>query len=131
MVEGGSMILTLPLQVPIGRKTMRLSLNIYERANYHALSKAKKAFELTVYPQVFQLPKYSKISLTYTIYFGDKGNRDVNNFCSVIDKLFCDSMVRQGKLPDDNFKHLTETHFFFGGIDPKNERCEVEILEIF
>lgn len=52
---------------------------------------------------------------------------DVSNVCSVVDKFFCDALVEEGRIPDDNYDHIPEIKYIFGEVDKTNPRVDVEI----
>lgn len=77
---------------------------------------------------VEKLPSYDPpIEITYYLYLGSKRMTDISNVCSIVDKYFCDVLVQEGKIPDDNYNHLVKVSYIFAGIDTKNPRVEVQI----
>lgn len=64
-------------------------------------------------------------AVTYTYHFADDSTpRDVFNF----EKLLTDLLVELGFLLDDNF--IVDGRVRLGKPDPKNPRCEIEILSL-
>lgn len=49
------------------------------------------------------------------------------NFGSIADKFFCDSLVQEGILEDDNYRIVTGVTFSFGGITKENAYALVTI----
>jgi len=125
------MKLISPLSVPLKKGKFDLNLNKYRNSHYRILAEAKINFDLIMREEVMKLPVMKKVELTFTVYFKDRRGRDVNNYCSVIEKFTADCLVKAGKIPDDNFNYLQKTTFLFGGIDKENPRCEIEIAEVF
>lgn len=77
--------------------------------------------------EIEPLPVFNKIRLTYTVYTGSSHKSDVMNWTSVVDKFFQDTMVKAGKLIDDNYQYVPEVISRFGGIDKVNPRVEILI----
>lgn len=67
------------------------------------------------------------IGLKYTLYLPRRGT-DLMNVGSVVDKFFCDCLVKAGIIPDDNCEYLNSVRFYFGGWDKENPRAIVEII---
>ena len=124
--------LNLPLEIPISAsKKFILNLNNYRNTHYHSLNKSKVNYAELVSSLLGDNTKtYDQIKLTYTYYPKDKRKRDISNICSIVDKYFCDSLVELGIIPDDNYEHLKEVKYVFGGIDRENPRVEVIIEPI-
>jgi len=126
--------IVVPTTVWLARKRSKskrfaLNLNVYRNAHYQILNNAKRQFYEDVYPMLRRLPKLSPpIKLQYAIYFAQRRG-DVANVGSVVDKFFCDALVKSGHIPDDNYRMVSEISFKYGGIAPKNPRCEVVIFE--
>lgn len=76
------------------------------------------------------LKKYTQVILVYTVHKGDARRYDVSNICSVHDKFFCDALVESGLLPDDNYKIISEVHYFSGDMDRDNPRVDVEVYPV-
>lgn len=122
------MIISCPLEVPAGNKTFRLNLNQYRRTHYQVLNKAKISFSNMVFSEVKKLPKFDPpISITYTLYDGCNRDKDLSNICCIVDKFFCDILVRLKKIPDDNRNYVDYVVYRYGGLDKQSPRCEVAI----
>ena len=121
-----------PLWVQVSKnKRFMLNLNQYRNAHHFTLNNAKREFENDVMLQVLQIKKQlSRFKLVYTLYKNDKRKCDTNNICTIVDKFFCDVLIKEGRIKDDNYNYLTETTFKWGGIDPENPRVEVQIIPI-
>lgn len=118
----------LPLSVQIGRDSwFPLNLNHYRNAHYRELSAAKVSFNERVKPLVGHLPILDRAIIAYTLFVPDARPRDVGNVCSIVDKFFCDVLVKAGKLADDNRMILPIIAFGDGGIDRHNPRVEANI----
>lgn len=91
------------------------------------LNKAKKLFSETVTPALNNLPAFSRVTLEYVLYTRTRRVLDISNVCSVVDKFFCDALVRSGHLEDDNFKFIDRVVYSFGGMDSDNPRVDVHI----
>lgn len=77
--------------------------------------------------QICGLPVFEKVAVTFHIYAKDKRLFDVGNIRSIHEKFYLDALVELGKLPEDNYLHVPETHTYFKGIDKNNPRVEIII----
>ena len=107
-----------------------LNLNTYRNTQAFVLNKAKQLYTDTMLKEIEPLPVFNKIRLTYTVYTGSSHKSDVMNWASVVDKFFQDTMVKAGKLVDDNYQYVPEVISRFGGIDKVNPRVEILIEPI-
>ena len=73
---------------------------------------------------------YGPFRLVYTYYHGNKRVMDINNAVSIIDKFTCDAITELQLWPDDNYNHVVEVVAKWGGVDPGNGRCELEIFQL-
>lgn len=123
----------LPLLVYVSKNTaFKLNLNDYRNAHYQKLNNAKIAFVDVTKRDVLGLPKMNAAEIHYKLFLkggtGKKG--DVANFCSIADKFFCDALVEANRLPEDNYEHIPEVRYKFGGLDMNNPRIEATIHPI-
>ena len=107
-----------------------LNLNTYRNTQAFVLNKAKQLYTDTMLKEIEPLPVFNKIRLTYTVYTGSSHKSDVMNWASVVDKFFQDTMVKAGKLIDENYQYVPEVISRFGGIDKVNPRVEILIEPI-
>lgn len=120
-----------PLSVNVTKnKKFILNLNNYRNAHYFMLNQAKKEYKETVLPQLENLPRFSKINITYTVYPQSLRKFDLANVCSIVDKFFCDALVESGHLEDDNYTYIPNVTYLMGTIDKNNPRVEIRIEEI-
>lgn len=121
------MILELPITIKIGRKNFALNLNIYRNTHYLTLNRMKVEFGSEVSELISTLPVFKWVNLTYTLYPKTRRLCDVSNICSIVDKFFCDALVNQGKLEDDNYQIVRQVTYKFGQVDKENPRVTVEL----
>lgn len=117
----------LPLKLGLGRKNYALNLNVYRNAHYQVLNHLKVSFTEQLEPDLKKLPKLSKANLVYTYYPGSKRLSDTANVCSIVDKFFCDALVKAGVIPDDNYTYIPKVSYHFGEVDTENPRVTVII----
>jgi hypothetical protein len=67
-----------------------------------------------------------KFRFKYTITSANQRKFDIANMLSIIDKFACDCLVKDGFLEDDNWEHLTEVVYAFGGVTGERT-CNLEI----
>lgn len=75
------------------------------RSNAFYGAKMKRQAEDMITPFIARLPVL-KDPVTIRFVWSDKGRRDYDNICFA-KKFILDALVRSGKLPDDNRKHVT------------------------
>lgn len=121
------MDIDLPITVGIGRKNYALNLNIYRNTHYQTLNRMKVEFGSLVKDQISSLPQYKSIDLTYTLYPKTKRLCDIANICCIVDKFFCDVLVNNQKISDDNYQIVKQVHYKFGEVDKENPRVTVSI----
>ncbi len=120
-----------PLRVPVSRnKEFILNLNRFRNTHYQTLNKAKIEYFHMITEQILALPKFEKIRLSYKVFAKDKRKFDLDNVCSIHAKFFQDSLAELGRIPEDNYLYVVESHHCFGGIDRDNPRVEITIEEV-
>jgi len=124
------MKIDLPLFVMLPRKTkadkrIALNMNTYRNLHYQLNNQAKKEFCRVIAGDLLYLPCLDMLDLKYTLYPKTKRLTDVANVCSIVDKFFCDALVRAGKIEDDNFNFIRSVWYGWGKVDKDNPRCEV------
>lgn len=123
--------LTAPVTVPISKnKSIALNLNVYRNAHFQSLNKAKVNFKELMTKQIEPITPMQQCQVKYVLYVGSKRLLDIANVCCIVDKFFMDALVEMGKLPDDNYEHLRNISFEYGGYDKGNPRVEIFIEEI-
>ena len=85
---------------PFNRK--QLNLNVYRNINFMVNNQMKQLFK----PISGELFKAEKIRITYFVEKKMKRLFDTRNTSDVVDKFFCDWLVENGCIPDDNFMHV-------------------------
>ena len=121
----------LPISVTIPRKRqpdkkIMLNLNWYRNAHYQSLSAAKRLFA----PISGKGFSANKIRISYHLEKTTKRRIDTNNVVSIVDKFFCDWLVNNGCLIDDNCD-IVSYGYIDGCNDCKESRviAKIEILE--
>ena len=123
-------ILTVPLRVPVTKtKWFSLNLNQYRNTHFHVLNKSKVTFRNLIADQVQVLPRFSKASLTLTLYPKTKRLCDLDNVLSVVTKYTQDVLVSMDKIFDDDYTNIPEVNFRFGEVDKLNPRVVIQIEE--
>lgn len=98
-------IFKLPLHMTLPRKTKNdvkipLSLNWYRNAHHTEASRVKALFE-PISAELWELPP-DRIKISYVVTKKTKARFDTMNFVSIVDKFFCDWLVNNGLLIDDD-----------------------------
>lgn len=125
------MNIKLPTKITLGKKKLKtysLNLNAFRNWQHYLKNDIKKEFHRLVAPLIPKNKKVDKFKLVYTLYVPDRRKMDIANVLAIVDKNFCDTLVEVGAIEDDNYTHLQEITFKFGGIKPKNGYVEVEVL---
>ena len=92
-------------------------------------NECKKAFHQAFKPELDKHKhrfKDCKLRFIYTISSANKRKFDISNVLSIVDKFACDSLVKEGFLPDDNWEHLVSVTYKFAGVTG----CRVCTLQI-
>lgn len=111
----------LPYIIPISKKrAYTLSMNSYRNDHYLTLAKAKIVFRDLILANVHALPEFNQITIEYKLYPGSRKRLDVSNVLSIVDKFFCDVLVTEGIIKDDNYQIIPRICYSFGEITPKN-----------
>ena len=124
------MRLILPTRIEVSsRKCFILNLNNYRNAHYHTLNTAKRNYKHAVKKALpSQLDKIEyPVLITYTLIKGDKRKCDVSNICPIVEKFTCDALQELGVLSEDDYNHVCESRYAWGGIDKGKERVEMHI----
>lgn len=121
------MEIDLPITVQVGRKNYALNLNFYRNAHYAILNNMKVNFTALIQEKVVDLPSFKSVDLEYVLYPKTKRLCDVSNICSIVDKFFCDALVKAHKIEDDNYQIVKSVSYKMGNIDPINPRVTVKI----
>jgi len=118
----------MPIHVELGKVKKRkyyLNLNIFRLQVGHLINNIKKEYHRIAEPLIPKV-KYKQASLEYKLYLPSRLGRDISNVCSVIDKNFCDSLVKCDVLEDDNYHFLRKVTYILGGYD-ENKKGYVDI----
>ena len=123
----------MPIEVQQTKKKMfKLNMNIYRNASYHKLSKAKIDFA-DVFEEKYGYNPGLPLKLCrqeYTIFFPDNRGADVMNIGAIVEKFTSDCLTKFGWIQDDNRRILKGVSFWDGGIDRKNPRAEIELINL-
>ena len=107
-----------------------LNLNAFTQIakNPHQRNQVKQNYQELINPILDHVPvTCGQISIKYTLFVGTKRKCDISNVCAIVDKYFCDAMVEKGIIPDDDYKHIVQVTYVFGGYEKGNPHCDVEI----
>ena len=107
-----------------------ISANRVRKGSWSKGNEMKQKSQACIIPYIKKAIKkpLGSIHLCYHFYEGST-RRDVDNVSSYFVKVFQDSLVKSGLLPDDNQKYIWAFEVVFH-IDKENPRIEVEIIEI-
>lgn len=126
-------IISLPIYLELRAKkktTFSLNLNTYRNAHYQILNNAKILYTEIVAKLIQGMPRLARAELTYRLFFGSKRRIDIANVCCIVDKFFCDALVKEGKLPGDDREIIPDVRYVWGGIDTQNPHVEVTLSNI-
>lgn len=127
------MEIILPIYINTSKKKKVLvSLNWYRNAHYGIKDKVKKQYHEIVYEQLrgARKPFDKRIGVKYQLWY-KRGDCDLMNVVSVLDKFLLDALVQAGMIKDDNVNKYISCHAEVGGKDSKNPRlvCIIEEVE--
>lgn len=121
-----------PLFVDLARKTKKdkrvyLNLNVYRNLHFIVNNQAKEAYNAIMRAQMDGKRFNGQIKLSFYLFKGRNCRVDRANILSIIEKFFCDALVKNGCIPDDNDKYICETHYYSAGYDKDNGRVEIVV----
>jgi hypothetical protein len=118
----------LPRKTKANKKVM-LNLNVYRNLHYQVSNQAKAVYNGIMGNQLKGLVLKNKIDFHF--YLLRKGKRivDNSNYCSIIDKFFCDALTHWGCIKDDSDKYIGVKSFYPTMYDAGKDCCNVVIIE--
>lgn len=123
-----------PIYLPLSKKgkysRFPLNLNRVQRMHFQMYNKLKVLYDTTLQEQVQALPNYNQIRIHYYLFTGSNQKSDLMNWISITDKFFQDTLVKAGKLKDDNYAYVPKISCSYMGVDKENPRIEIFIEEL-
>jgi len=124
-----------PLFVTLPRKTkadkkIYLNLNVYRNLHFILNNQAKEIYCEMMRGQMAGRKFPGQIDITFTLFKGRNGRIDRSNILSIVEKFFCDALVHNGCIPDDNDDFIKATHYQSGGYDKGNGRVEITVAMV-
>ncbi len=121
-----------PLRLPKNKKggMWGININTVRTTHFRVLAKMKVLYAEYMCEQVQELPCFTKVVMTLTLYPKTKRLCDLDNMLAYQSKFIQDTLVNAGKLPDDNYIYVPKIIYEFGSIDKTNPRVEIQIQEI-
>jgi hypothetical protein len=129
-----SIIISSPIYIKLGKtskaKNHSLNLNQYRNWHFRTSSAIKNAYQEIIAGKVAGLSFKGKIGLEFKLFKRDKRHIDRANFCCIVEKFFCDTLVKEGVIEDDNDKFISYSLYTTGGVDKHDPRCEITIHDL-
>ena len=89
----------------------------------------KQRYSDLIEPKLRHLkPIEGTIKIIYVIHGKDARKFDVGNVGAVLDKFFCDCLVKKGILTDDDHSIIKRVEYVFGGINREDPTADIYIL---
>lgn len=123
------LFVTLPRKTKADKKIL-LNLNVYRNLHFISNNQAKEIYCEEMSKQLKGIKFKNKIDITFTLFRGRNGLVDRSNILSIVEKFFCDALVHNGCLPDDNDEFITATHYYSGGYDKDKGRVEITVAMV-
>jgi hypothetical protein len=125
-------IIYSPIKITVPRKTKKdkvvaLNLNTYRNLHFHVNNEVKRIYEETIKDQVKLLKPSLPISLFFQLYRKSKRKIDSSNVYCIVEKFFCDALVKYNIIPDDNDNYI-DTRTYYPTIYSDEEVCKIVIL---
>lgn len=123
----------LPCQVVLSRKTKKdkviyLNINVYRNLHYIVNNQIKQLFEPK---EIFcNLTCKDKIAIEYHIQRKDKRRYDIMNAIAIVDKFFCDWLIAQKYIEDDNHKIIQQYHIYTSDWENEENKIIAKIYKI-
>lgn len=112
------------------KKDLKVYLNFNQYHNWckHIRNNIKQKYTESISGIVKLLPEFECIcNIDYTLYTGTNRLCDTNNYIVLVDKYFCDALVINNIIPDDNYTYIKYISSTWGGIDKSNPRVDIRI----
>ena len=127
------MEIVLPIYTNTSKnKKVLMSLNWYRNSHYGIKDKVKKHYHEIVFEQLrgAKKPFEKRIGVKYQLWY-KRGDCDLMNVVSVLDKFLLDALVQAGMIKDDNVNKYISCYAEVGGKDSENPRlvCIIEEVE--
>lgn len=127
------MEIILPIYINTSKnKKVLVSLNWFRNAHYGIKDKVKKQYHEIVFEQLrgARKPFDKRIGVKYQLWY-KRGDCDLMNVVSVLDKFLLDALVQAGMIKDDNVNKYISCHAEVSGKDSENPRliCIIEEVE--
>ena len=103
-----------PVYIIVPRKTKKdkkysLNLNQYRNWKFVVSNMLKDTFSEGMRRALSDVKVKDKLYISYKYYKGSNRRSDKNNVISIVDKFFCDSLVKYNIIPDDNDNIIIST----------------------
>lgn len=112
-------------------KTINLNLNEFRNNNHFKNNSDKikyhQAMEARIKDAFKGIEVKPPIAIKYELMVGTHRLLDIANILTIVDKFFCDSLVKCGVIEDDNYKFVDDLRFKFKGYEKNQERILIEI----
>ena len=113
------------------KKFIRLNLNSYRNNNHFKNASDKIKYEDFMRPFILEafadqviIPP---IKIQYSLVVGTKRKLDIANILTIVDKFFCDTLVKCEIIEDDNFDYIQEIVYKYGGYQKNDEKILIEV----
>tara|TARA_Y100001963_G_scaffold17759_1_gene21909 strand:+ start:9086 stop:9505 length:420 start_codon:yes stop_codon:yes gene_type:complete len=125
---------SMPLYLHVRRRKgiwVKDSLNFNEakKWNYRLQHKLKMEYEKLAGLQI-RGDKFGIVEIVFTLIPPDNIRRDRANFTSIHEKFFCDALVKNKALKDDNDFYIKRSIHETGPIDKGKGRVEITVRDI-
>jgi hypothetical protein len=122
-----------PVYIIVPRKTKKdrkysLNLNQYRNWKFVVSNMLKDTFSEGMRRALSDVKVKDKLYISYKYYKGSNRRSDKNNVISIVDKFFCDSLVKYNIIPDDNDNIIISNCNYPTEVDKDNPRVEVRLF---
>ena len=112
-------------------KVVSLNLNVYRNLHHSLNGQAKLKYTEIMGDSIGKLPKLSPpLEIKYSITANTKRKFDIMNIASVVDKFFCDALIKHGKLEDDNHDCIRRVVVEYAGYKKNYQFVDITITEL-
>lgn len=122
-----------PVHIIVPRKTKKdkkysLNLNQYRNWKFVVSNMLKDTFSEGMRDVLSDVKVKDKLYISYKYYKGSNRRSDKNNVISIVDKFFCDSLVKYNIIPDDNDNIIISNCNYPTEVDKNNPRVEARLF---
>ena len=117
------------MKIPIYYDGKLISMNRYRNAHWSIQNKEKQALHGIIKDKIHSQKQIGQFKTHYRLYTKTFGC-DGSNIIAMIEKYYLDTINEANIIKDDNLNNHIGSSREFAGIDSKDPRAEVDLIEV-